>query len=137
RDLVLVMRKLQVHAAAMDVEWLAEQRGAHGRAFDMPARPSLAPWRGPFRLLGLRALPEDEVERIFLAGIDLDAFARAQLIERLAGKLAVAGKAAYREVDVARGRLIGEMVVLQAADERLHLRHVLRGARLVVGLQDA
>ena len=38
RDLVLVVRELQVHAAAVDVEGLAEQRAAHRRALDVPAR---------------------------------------------------------------------------------------------------
>ena len=37
RDLVLMMRKDEVDAAAMDVEGLAEMRRRHGRAFDMPA----------------------------------------------------------------------------------------------------
>src|ERR1041385_1308212 len=45
RDLVLVVRELEVHAAAVDVEVLAEQRAAHGRAFDMPAGAALAPGR--------------------------------------------------------------------------------------------
>src|SRR5579859_2897 len=37
RNLVLVVRKLQVLTAAVNVEMLAEQRAAHRRAFDMPA----------------------------------------------------------------------------------------------------
>ena len=42
RDLVLVMGKDQVDAARMDVERRPEVGHAHGGAFDMPARPSLA-----------------------------------------------------------------------------------------------
>src|SRR3990170_7339187 len=37
-DLVLMMRKHEVDAAAMNVEGLAEMRRRHGRALDMPAR---------------------------------------------------------------------------------------------------
>ena len=43
RDLVLVMRKLQVLATAVDVELPAQQLGAHRRAFDVPARPPWSP----------------------------------------------------------------------------------------------
>ena len=40
-DLVLMMRKHEIDAAAMDVEGLAEVLPGHGRAFDMPAGPTL------------------------------------------------------------------------------------------------
>src|SRR5690349_928992 len=40
RDFVLVMRKDEIDAAAMDVEYLAEMLPGHRRAFDMPARPA-------------------------------------------------------------------------------------------------
>src|SRR4029078_268329 len=49
-DLVLMMRKDEVDAAAMDVESLAEMLPRHGRAFDVPAwtpRRGDAGWRGP------------------------------------------------------------------------------------------
>jgi hypothetical protein len=36
-------------------------------------------------------LPEHEIERILLGRIDLDPLAGAQVVERLAGQLAVAG----------------------------------------------
>ena len=49
-----------------------------------------------------------------LADIDLDALAGAQVVERLARQLAVAGKFAHRVVHVAVGRLVGEAVVLPA-----------------------
>ena len=42
-DLVLVVRELQVHAAAVDVEVVAEQLRAHRRALDVPARAALTP----------------------------------------------------------------------------------------------
>ena len=46
RDLVLVMRKHQIDAAAVDVEGLAETLPGHGRAFDVPARPARRPDAG-------------------------------------------------------------------------------------------
>src|SRR5207237_9684672 len=87
RILVLVMRELQVHAAAVDVELLAKQRAAHRRALDMPAGPALAPRRGPLRLVGLGALPQDEVQWIFLVRIHLHALTAATLILTLARNL--------------------------------------------------
>ncbi len=137
RDLVLVVRKLQVLAAAMEVESLPQQGAAHGRALDVPARASVAPRRRPCGLAGLGALPEHEVQGIVLAGSGLDALAGAQFIQRLARELAVAGKLAHREVDVAVVRLVGERLLLEPADELLHLRNVVGSARLVVGLLDA
>ncbi len=104
RDLVLVVRELQVHAAAVDVEGLAEQRAAHGRAFDVPARPAGAVGAvalGVVGLVGLGRLPQHEVERVLLAAEHGHALAGAQLVERLARELAVAGELAHREVHVA------------------------------------
>ena len=42
-DFVLVVGKDEIDAAAMDVEGLAQQRLAHGRAFDVPAGTAAAP----------------------------------------------------------------------------------------------
>ena len=69
RDLVLVVRELQVHAATVQIELFAEQRTGHRRAFDVPARAASAIGRLVLRvgrLVGLGCLPEHEVERIFL-----------------------------------------------------------------------
>ena len=89
RDLVLVVRELQIHAAAVDVEMRAQQRRRHGRALDVPARAPRPPGRIPRRLAGLGVLPEHEIQRIALGLIHLDARTRAQIREALAGELAV------------------------------------------------
>src|SRR5213596_2028530 len=102
-----MVRELEIHAAAMDVELLAEQRAAHRRALDVPAGAPLAPGRSPLRFAGLRALPEHEVQRVLLARVHVDALAGTQLVERLAGELAVAREAAHGKVHVARAGLIG------------------------------
>ena len=80
-DFVFVMRKLQVHAAAVQIELLAEERAAHGGALDMPSGPAFAPGRRPLRLVGLGTLPQHEVERVLLRRVDIDSLARAQLVE--------------------------------------------------------
>ena len=95
RDLVLVVRELQVHAAAVDVEVLAEQRAAHRRALDVPAGAAGAEGAVPLGvvgLVGLGGLPQHEVERVVLAVEHRDALAGTQLVERLARQLAVAGE---------------------------------------------
>ena len=98
RDLVLVMRELQVHAAAVDVEALTQQGTCHRRALDVPARAAGAEGcvvLGVGRLLGLGCLPEHEVERVVLAFEHRDALAGTQLVDRLAAELAVALEAAH------------------------------------------
>ncbi len=140
RDLVVVVRKLQVQAAAVDVEALAEQCAAHRRALDVPARAAGAVRaRVPdlFGLVGLGRLPQHEVERVLLALGDGHALAGAQLVERLAREPAVAGKAAHRVEHVATGLAVGQPAALERADHRQHLRHVRGGARLVGRWQQA
>ena len=100
----------------------------------MPAGPAFAPGRGPLRLARLGALPQHEVERVFLGAVHLHALARAQLVEALARQLAVAREAPHREVHVAGRGSVGELAFLEPPDQLEHLRHVARGARLVVGL---
>src|ERR1035437_6542753 len=62
RDLVLVMRKHQIDAAAVDVEGLAEMLPGHGRALNVPARPARrldAGRRRPAWLVRVRRLSQD------------------------------------------------------------------------------
>ena len=56
-DFIFVMRKLQIEAAAVDVEMIAEAGGGHGRALDVPTRPAFAPWRLPEWLAGFGGFP--------------------------------------------------------------------------------
>ena len=44
RNLVLMMRKLQVGTAAVHIEMLAQQFGTHSRTFDMPTGATFAPF---------------------------------------------------------------------------------------------
>ena len=60
--LALVVRELQVHAAAVDVEHTAEVLFAHRGTFEMPPRKTLAPWRGPVHYMLRRGFfPKSEV----------------------------------------------------------------------------
>mmetsp|Transcript_16336 Transcript_16336/g.41193 ORF Transcript_16336/g.41193 Transcript_16336/m.41193 type:complete len:299 (-) Transcript_16336:40-936(-) len=68
RELVLVVRELEVGAARVEVDGVAEQVGRHRGALDVPPRPAGAPRRGPRGLAALRRLPQHEVGRLPLVG---------------------------------------------------------------------
>ena len=93
-DLVLVVREDQIHAAGVDVELGAEVRLAHRDALGVPAGAARAPRRRPRRLAGLRALPQREVALVALAGGD--ALALVDVVDLVAGQLAVVGQARER-----------------------------------------
>ncbi|CAM5223283.1 hypothetical protein CDEF62S_04092 [Castellaniella defragrans] len=135
-DFILVMRELQVRAPAMDVERHAQQAAAHGRTFDMPARAPRAIGGIPARVgrfFGLRGLPEHEIQRILLARRHRHSLPGAQVVQRLARQLAVAGKLAHGEIHVAVGALIGQPLGRQGGDDLQHARHMLRGAGFGIG----
>src|SRR6266581_4882849 len=85
RDFVLVVRKHEIDAAAVDVEGFAEMFPRHGRALEVPAGPA---WRGdtggrrPRRFARLRRLPQHEVHRVALIRRDVDPGAGDQFVER-------------------------------------------------------
>ena len=75
RDLVGMVNFAMVDAAGMDVEGFTEVHSAHRRAFEMPARCALAPWRIPFHLpvfAGWGFSPDCEIARVAFSrdGID-------------------------------------------------------------------
>ena len=131
RDFVLVVRELQVHAAGMDVDGLAQVRGGHRRALDVPAGPAQPPGRVPARLGRVGGLPQHEVAGIALVRGHLDARAREHLVHRPARELAVVGVAGDREQHVAVGG-IGVAAVDQGLDHGDDLRDVGGGVRLDV-----
>ena len=142
RALVLMMRKHQVSAAAMDVEGKPQVLARHGRALDVPAWAPLAPGGIPRRLARLGRLPQGEVERVAFArlkalavGAKL-AMARFHLVDVAAGKLAVSGVRAHAEVHVAFD-LVGMPTVDELLHERDHIGNLARGARAHVGVEHA
>src|SRR5688500_15405620 len=84
RDLVLVMRKLQVLTAGVKVKGLAKVFHGHRRALDVPARPAAAERRGPagFHILA-DEFPESEIACVlFFILVGINAFASAGDISR-------------------------------------------------------
>ncbi len=132
RDLVLVVREHQIRAAAVDVEGFAQAAGRHHRALDVPARPAGAPRRCPARLARLGAFPEDEIQRVLFGLVDLDARTDAQVLDLLARQLAVADEFADPVVDVAVARRVGEILVDQGLDHRVHPGDVAGGAGFLI-----
>ena len=132
RDFVLVMRKNEIDAAAVNVEGLAEMLPGHGRALDVPARPARrldAGRRRPAWLVRLRRLPQHEVLRIFLVRRDLDAAACDHLVKRPFRELAVIRHRGHVEQHVVF-RHIGVATFYEALDQHFHWLDVLGGARL-------
>ena len=97
----------QVHPAGVQVDGGAEQRLAHGAAFDVPAGAALggAVRAGPFdvAVLGLVGLPEGEVADVFLfvgvGGLGLEGGADLQLAFFDPGERAVVGVGGDFEVN--------------------------------------
>src|SRR5439155_3802837 len=100
-QLVLVVWKLQVQAAAVDVERLAEEAHAHGDALDVPTGAARPPGTVPLRLARFGSFPEGKIARVALLGADLDARARLELFGIAVAELAVIRVARHVEIDVA------------------------------------
>src|SRR6266511_5614016 len=114
-NLVLVVRKDEVEAPAVDLELGAEVLLAHRRALDVPAGTAPAPRRLPPSVLArLVRLPEREVPRILLARVRL---LLGHLIELLPAEPPVRGEARDAKVDVPL-RLVGEVRGDQLLDQR-------------------
>ena len=146
RNLVLVVGKLQINTAAVDVKRLTQSLAAHGRALNVPAGaaasivmsvrsavPIGAVPLGIFRLRFFSRFPQHKIQWVALVVLNCNALARAQVVQRLAGQLAVAGELAHGKVHIAAGCLVGQAFGLQPVDQCQHLGHVLRGARLQRG----
>ena len=138
RPLRLVVGEGEIGAASVDLEAVAEVGHRHRRTLDVPSRPPWTPRRLPRGLVGQRALPEHEVERIALPGHVRHVAAlvgdREHLVPRHVRDLAEGRIGRDAEVDLAVGR-VREPGVQQLLDEGDHLRHVLGRARQVVGRQ--
>src|SRR5918997_5014639 len=133
-ELVLVVRKTYVRAAAVDVGPFGQMLAHHRGALDVPARSPWPPRALPGRLAWFGGLPQREVQWAPLeAGVAL--LRLAHLFGTLVAQGAVAREAPYGVVDVAFGFLGGVRVALlyELFDQGDHFRDVLGGARLDVG----
>src|SRR6185312_3915311 len=119
RDLVGVVDRDGILAAAMDVEEVAEVFLRHRRALDVPAGEADAPGAWPFHLALLarrRELPQREVGRRALVA-DIDALAGLEAGAVEPREIAVVGLPRRVEVDAVR-RAIGVAARLEVGDER-------------------
>src|SRR5918994_3581973 len=133
-ELVLVVRKTYVCAAAVDVGPFGQMLAHHRGALDVPARSPWPPRALPGRLARFGGLPQREVQWAALeAGMAL--LRLAHLFGTLVAQGAVSREASYGVVDVAFGFLRGVRVALlyELFDQGDHLGDVLGGARLDVG----
>ena len=71
-NLAFVVRKFEVHSAAVDVKCLAEVFLAHHRAFEVPAGKAVAPGALPVHyVFGRGFFPEGEVGGVVLLGLSV------------------------------------------------------------------
>ena len=131
--LVLVVRELEVHPTAMQIEALTEDVEAHHHALAVPAGPAVTPRRRPRRLTRLGQLPQHEVGGMALVlGTEHLAVTAAfdHVGEALVDQQAVVLHRLDIEVDAVVGR-VAAADVDQLADHRHHLLDVLGGVRHV------
>ncbi|MCY1535401.1 hypothetical protein D9M68_708030 [compost metagenome] len=102
----------------------------------MPARTTGAPGRFPARLAWFGALPQDEIQGIFLDLVHFDAGTDLQLVDLSPRQLAVALELAHPVVDVAIAGRVGEALVDQGLDHLVHAGDMAGGTRLDVRTQN-
>ena len=134
-NLVFVMRKNEIDAAAMDVDGrLSQQAQRHRRAFEVPPGTTAAESKIPARLLnfsrgslptGLRRLPQHEIARVvFVVVVRIDAGACLQAVVIEPRKPAVLRKRRDLEID-GPFALVRVPVLLERPDELRHRVEVL------------
>ena len=133
----LVVRKNVVHAAAMDVDGLAEQSGSHSAALDVPTGPSFAPGALPANstILPNPGLPKRKVGDgllvVFVAGNPL---AGTLTLEVDMGELPVVWKRGNAKIDGAVLRLVGVSALHERPDHGDHPSDLLRISGCGIGL---
>ncbi|BAF58477.1 hypothetical protein PTH_0297 [Pelotomaculum thermopropionicum SI] len=100
-NFVFVVGENKVVPPAVDVKVGSQVFQRHCRTFDVPARPAGPPGAVPAGLTRLCRLPEGKVQGVALARIHLDPGPGLHVFQGAAGKLAVPGKLAHLEVNVA------------------------------------
>ncbi len=134
RDLVLVVREDEVHAAGVEVDGLAEVTHRQSGALEVPAWPSLAEPRLPedVAVRGVPGLPEREVLDVLLVVlVRRHAPARAclQVREVEVAELPVRRERRDLEVDRPVRRLVGGALREELLDELDHLLDRVRVRR--------
>ena len=122
-NLGLVVGKNVVHAAAMDVDGLAEHPCRHGAALDVPAGTTLSPRALPTNgsIFSDPCLPEGKVGDGFLVVLVAgNPLARPLTFKIHMGELSILGKGGDAEVHGPILGLIGVAPIHQRADHRNH-----------------
>ena len=88
-NLVLVVWKDKVVAAAMDVEVQSEMAGAHGGALEVPARTPVTPGTLPSGKIARGRFPEHEVGITPLVGSHIQTGSGNDVLHRVAGEPAI------------------------------------------------
>ena len=134
RNLVLVMRKLQIDSAGMDVERLAQILHCHGGALQVPARPSRPERPRPMRLVFAAGFPQREIAGIvFLVFVLVDAGAGSDAFRVEPRELPVVVPARNLEIRRAAAA-IGVPLFGNALDKAQHRVDVFGRARDLFGL---
>ena len=83
--LAFVVGEKQIHASAVNVEFLAQVLGAHGRTFEMPAGKTVAPRRRPpHDMFGRSLFPKSEIETIVLLALSVELPRRVEQVVDIA-----------------------------------------------------
>ena len=139
-DLALVVRELEVHAPAVDVEGEAEVLGAHHAALQVPAGKAFTPRAGPVHQVALLgAFPQGEVQRAALLVLPFGAACVGlQLLDAPAAQRSVlmfGGILGHIEVHAAV-HLVGITLVQDALHHPDLLDQVTGGCGLDAGVED-
>ena len=129
------MRKDQVHAAAVQIDLLAQVTDRHRRALNVPARTARSPRTLPLRLARLRPFPQGEVHRVLFLDPDVRRLRRDHVSQRPARQLPITRHLAHPEVHVAACR-IRHPLLDQPTDQLQHLRNLFRRPRMHVRRSD-
>ena len=96
----------------------------------MPTGATAAKLAVPFHFrgfIGLGRFPQHKVQWIFFAIEHGDALTGMQFVQRFAGQLAIAGKLAHREIDIAIGTAVGQAFVFECGDQAQHTADMVGG----------
>ena len=132
-----MVRKHQVDAAAVDVERVTQVALAHGRTFDVPARPAAPERRVPcgaeLLVPGLRFLPQRKVaDRLLVIFVRCNSCPCPKASPIQTRQRAISGKAGDPEVHIAL-RDVRVPVLQQSTDHRDHVADVLGRPWIVLG----
>ena len=133
-NLAFVVRKNIILAPSMNIDDLAAQHfHRHGRAFNMPARIALAPWRRPFHNVRRIGFPHKEISGIALDRLVFLKHAptrtRDELIEIIARQTTVFGKRLNTKINNAIIGNIGMAFIQKLLNHHLYGIDMFGGTR--------